>query len=585
MQNEKDKKQDVLDEMDDALDAQMQKYLESNGDEKTLSDDRLIADLQEQLGEEAPVLNQQMYKYIENAEDQHRSTEENAESKAQEESSTNAVSTAQAGDVFSQERPEKFWPRLRYDMQHRLKPYFTENNHKQTKRWAIFGSIAAVVVVLAVVALVMGSKLSSMNSGVTGDPNITASPEDDLHIDDYYQITDADSLNEMLYTWQNNKGQLLSSKNVVNILLVGVDSATGEMSGGRSDVIMIASLNKRTQKITLLSVLRDCYVYMNINGSERYDKLNHSFMWAGPEGLQAVLESLYKFKIDHYACVDFTTFPKLIDALGGVTVPVTQEESDFLNRKYHQSISAGDDVKLNGSEALLFCRIRKLSGGDDQRARRQRDLIESLIKRSEEAGVAQLGNAVQVLLPNIRTNMNTAKIISLGTEGITNKWMQYDRTKMTSPTEESRKGTLLYTYSSQFLNNKKLSVWVVDFPSEARAVQLALYGQTNIPIPENYTSPLELLTPTEKANTGTYTPPSASYSTSTTTHTAAGTTNSLPSVGESSTQPTVNSSEPISNTQPPVSQTEPPQITTTQPETTLPPVTQEESNTQMNENP
>lgn len=115
-----------------------------------------------------------------------------------------------------------------------------------------------------------------------------------------------------------------------------------------------------TKTITLVSFLRDCYTYMNINGSERCCKTNHSYFWGGPAALIETLENNYKIEIDHYISVDFKSFPKLIDSLGGVNVPIEPYEADYINRTTTKiaKISSGDSVKLSGNQALVYSRIR-----------------------------------------------------------------------------------------------------------------------------------------------------------------------------------------------------------------------------------
>ena len=96
-------------------------------------------------------------------------------------------------------------------------------------------------------------------------------------------------------SWATNGGEHIYSKRVINILLIGEDDEDGSH---RSDSTMLVSVNTKTKKITITSFLRDSYTYMDINGSERYDKTNHSYGWGGAAELMEVLSNNYKIKID-----------------------------------------------------------------------------------------------------------------------------------------------------------------------------------------------------------------------------------------------------------------------------------------------
>ena len=196
-----------------------------------------------------------------------------------------------------------------------------DNNKKNLK---IF--IIVVVAILVLAAVTMGiyvfAKVGLINIDKDGkvDPDYTLAPEDEF--DNMYDAADTSGLDALITAWAKNGGAKYSSKNIINVLLLGVDSETGKAEGGRSDAIILLSLNKKTKTITLVSFLRDCYTYMNINGSERCCKTNHAYFWGGPAALIETLENNYKIEIDHYISVDFKSFPKLIDSLGGVSVPI-----------------------------------------------------------------------------------------------------------------------------------------------------------------------------------------------------------------------------------------------------------------------
>jgi len=408
-------------------------------------------------------------------------------------------------DVISHQKPKGLGGRISYALQYKTKTYFLRNKKRNLKRWVGFGLLFIVLASVAIAGVFISGKLHKLGPGNPDDfnPNQTFKQEEEEEIDygEIFDITNARDLEELLYQWAI-QGQKMYHKDVINVLLVGADSANGSASG-RSDSIMLASLNKTTKQITLISFLRDSYTYMNIHGDPRYDKSNHAYAWAGPEALIEVLENNYKIKIDNYVCTDFSTFPMLIDKLGGVEVTVTEREANYLRySKYRPKnpVPAGENVLLDGNQALMFSRIRKLDG-DDHRARRQRDVISSIIRKMRQAPPGQLNEAIDILLPNIRTNYTGSQIFSLGTQALTGGWMHYEIASLIQPTEALRKPTYMYTWSQR--SGNPLFVWIVDYPLAAREVQLALYGQTNITIDEeDHKSALGLLTPAPVRPTG-----------------------------------------------------------------------------------
>ncbi len=318
-------------------------------------------------------------------------------------------------------------------------------------------------------------------------------------------VTDANSLNSYLYNWANNKGEKMHSKNVINVLLCGVDDSDGAKYG-RSDSIILVSVNKKTKSITLSSFFRDSYTYMEIpqqDGTKkgRYEKINASFVFGGPAALIDTLEKNYKIEIDEYISVDFDSFEKLIDALGGVTIDVEENEAMFIRRTSHwKNFPYGKQVKLKGDEALVYSRIRHLDS-DINRTERQRKVIKSLIDSAKQASYMQLVNAYRNCAKYIRTGYSQREVLSLLMAAASQKWMDFEMNEITLPSEQGVEmvSTYLNTTSSP---GAKQWVWIVDYPICAKKLQLAIYGETNIVLKENRVSALDY-TNAKKITSGT----------------------------------------------------------------------------------
>lgn len=366
------------------------------------------------------------------------------------------------------------------------------NVKKKSRKGLILGILAVFLCVIligaGVATVFFRNKLQKLSrEGYTGDPNAVFSYEEEENLD-YGTINDiesADSIKELIKTWATNGGEKLYSKNVINVLLIGEDD---EDDSHRSDSTMLVSVNVKTQKITLTSFLRDSYTYMNIDGQDRYDKTNHSYAWGGPEKLMEVLSDNYKIEIDHYVSINYESFVEAVDALGGIRVDVTEAEARYMNRTTKmKGFESGEDVLLDGKHALVFARIRYLDG-EVERTERQRRLIEALIETCKGASLSDLNEAIDRFLPYVATNINNNELLSLGTQAISEGWLEYEIASDAAPSEENRAGVEGFrTYTGY------LFVWIVDYIREAQSLQMKLYGQSNIEIDElNHISAADL---------------------------------------------------------------------------------------------
>ncbi len=307
---------------------------------------------------------------------------------------------------------------------------------------------------------------------------------EDEEFDMIEAVSGAYSYNEFISKWANNAAAPRSSKNVINVLLVGLDSADALENGGRSDTIMLASLNKKTKKIYLTSFFRDTWTPMNIGGTTRFNKINASYYYGSDDALIDTFEKDFKIDVDYYVAVDFSSFTDIINALGGITVEVQQYEADYINRTTVHTIDYGPAVKLDGWEALVFARIRHSDGDSDvSRTRRQREVISSFIKSAKGASLSQLNNALNMLFKYVKTDLTKMQILSYGTQALANGWANYDIEQVVlSDPEIFRTG---YVGSN--------SVVFVDFPAVAEIVQTAVYGDSSVVNSEDRVKPFSFL--------------------------------------------------------------------------------------------
>ena len=179
--------------------------------------------------------------------------------------------------------------------------------------------------------------------------------------------------------------ELLNSPTVYNILLMGIDTLNTEDSS-RSDAMILMSLDTVRREIKLTSFLRDSYVYIPGIGNA---KLNAACTYGGPQLVCDTIEYNFGVEIDDFAKVGYDMFIKIIDAVGGVTVPeIDKTEASALAREGFK-VDPGTDIHLNGEQALKYCRIRK--GQDDfYRTGRQREVITLVLGKLPKANPVTL---------------------------------------------------------------------------------------------------------------------------------------------------------------------------------------------------
>ena len=217
-----------------------------------------------------------------------------------------------------------------------------------------------------------------------------------------------------IYTYKikkknNNSANQVDSK-VFNIYISGIDTYGSISTVSRSDVNIIMTVNMNTHKILLTTTPRDAYVKIPGGGANQYDKLTHAGIY-GVETSEQTLEDLYGTKIDYYARINFTSFLKLIDQLGGVTVHNDQAFTS-LHGKFDFPVG---DIQMNSEQALGFVRERySLDGGDNDRGKNQEKVISAIVnKLASLKSVSNFTSIVNNLQDSVQTNISLDTINAL----------------------------------------------------------------------------------------------------------------------------------------------------------------------------
>ena len=383
----------------------------------------------------------------------------------------------------------------------RLKTFGKKIKKWWKKRTKFQKGMIIFVAVLLIIAISFGIFLFTKLQKISGEDDFAGDDTiyEDIDFSDIDSITDADSLNELCKTWATNGGELMSQSYVKNILLLGVDSANK-----LSDSMILVSLNQKTKTITLVSFMRDCYTYIAPqNKQPRFNKLNAAYSSGGVTCLIDTIQNDFKIKIDDYASVDYDTFPKVIDALGGVDVNVTEKEANYLNNTWSNWSLTGNQVSytsgvnhLDGERALMFCRIRKLDS-DNGRTARQRRVITAIMTSFKSASLSTLNKTIDVVLPNVKTSMSKTEITSFASSTVSKGWLKYEIKQTQCPSSTTSKSGS--TDSGKW-------IWIVDYEGAAYELQTLLYGTSNIELSADRVSALTLTAKTATTAVATTSP-------------------------------------------------------------------------------
>jgi polyisoprenyl-teichoic acid--peptidoglycan teichoic acid transferase len=200
----------------------------------------------------------------------------------------------------------------------------------------------------------------------------------------------------------------INKKQPFSVLLLGVDTGEyGRTGDGRSDSLIVLTVNPQTQSTKMLSIPRDTRT--EIIGKGIQDKINHSYAFGGIPMTVNTVQNFLNVPIDYYVQVDMHSFKEIVDAVGGVEV---NNNLDFVQDGTHFKKGV---IHLNGDEALKYARMRKEDPqGDYGRQARQRQIIEAVIKKG--ASMSTLTNYQGVLSAvqnNIKTNMSLDEMMKI----------------------------------------------------------------------------------------------------------------------------------------------------------------------------
>lgn len=211
--------------------------------------------------------------------------------------------------------------------------------------------------------------------------------------------------------------ELFSDKDIINILLVGQDRrAWEEETPQRTDAMMLCTIDKKTNSVTLTSFLPDIWVYIPSLYNQR---LNMPYKLGGFPLLNETLEYNFGVRADYNIEIDFAGFMKVVDLLGGVEVQLTANEAEYLNRRGNWGVVAEPTWRLyegvnllTGSQTLAYTRIKDL-GTDFARVNRQSTVMRALADKLRNVSPTDLLDLSREVFPLLCTDMTNNQIVEL----------------------------------------------------------------------------------------------------------------------------------------------------------------------------
>ena len=262
-------------------------------------------------------------------------------------------------------------------------------------------------------------------------------------------------------------GEIYKDKRILNILLIGTDEYTEEFSeNARGDSCMIMSVGKKDGSLKLASLERGMGVPI-LDGKYKgqYDWLTHTFRYGGADLMMREVRECFKVDVERYIRVNFATFKKGIDAVGGIDIELTASEAAYISNTGH-SCTAGVN-HLDGETALIYARCRHIDS-DWHRIERQRNVIQAVVTKTKELDIAELNGLLNNVLPLVQTNLTRLEITELLL--LAPKYRGAEIKQMTVPVSGSYGGM-------RGLGGR--SLFSVDFDTNSRALKEFIYGIKN----------------------------------------------------------------------------------------------------------
>ena len=230
----------------------------------------------------------------------------------------------------------------------------------------------------------------------------------------------------------------VKDERIINIALFGLDTRSPDSFDGRSDAIMILSINAGTSEIKLISVMRDSLVPIEKNGNTSYNKINSAYASGGPELAIKTLNTIFDLDISEYVSVNFFKLADIIDLVGGIEVNLTVSEVSHINTGVREvcgilgldfedyQVSVSGTQHLNGIQATAYARIRYTANiegttNDYGRTDRQRYVMEQLLNKVMAMEKTQYIKLIKPILSSCETSLTYGEVFDVAVNVLASK--------------------------------------------------------------------------------------------------------------------------------------------------------------------
>lgn len=291
----------------------------------------------------------------------------------------------------------------------------SKHGKKKSKIWIIV--IVDIILVLLFLGIYAGAYVSQKLSNLT----FKSLDEEGL------------AINEELYAKISDEYSRKEFNNIKNIVLFGIDTQSkgdGQDNPdfmGRTDSIIIVSLNPKFKTLKMISVPRDTYAEIEGYGKT---KINHAYEYGQEQFALKTINQNFGLDLTEYITIDFAGLINVINDIGGIEVNITKAERDFINansklayeltNKKVKKLSSYGTVQLDGEQALTHSRNRRV-GDDFTRAGRQRQVIEAIMNKMSKMSFSEISSHVDVFLQQATTNINVMEYLNILSDVLFNK--------------------------------------------------------------------------------------------------------------------------------------------------------------------
>ena len=337
--------------------------------------------------------------------------------------------------------------------------------------YRVFMITSAVIIVILLGMIAYAYRLMSLVNYDNGENNVN-NPSSTEYFETVENPEDYTNLPVASIDTPTHKGEGRSETGVYNILLLGLDKDSGNLS----DSMIVVTIDTNTKALKLTSFMRDMLV--TIPGYSN-NKLNTVYRTGGIDLLKEVFAKHFDLCIDGYVAVNFSSLTKVIDKLGGVSVYLTEAEAEFLNTSNYIADPQYRNLQvytgthwLNGAQATGYARIRFVDKGseadDYARTSRQRQILNAIYDQFKNQSLTELLSLMESVLPLVTTDFTVMEMTDIATKSVAAGVLSCEMEQMRIPVNNS--------FQESYYN--KMSVLDVDFDQNTKELHKFIFGDT-----------------------------------------------------------------------------------------------------------